>query len=175
MSFLTISAAVDGFPLVATIFEPRSTTPNKTVIIACATGISQAFYAPFANFLADHGHRVLTFDYRFNGLSFNDKEACFTLLDENERIRILKDNAHVSLHEFGEKDIRGVLEHAAEIYGSPIYYSMKQVDGADESRTFCRMSRPTFSRLTCIVEYQSNSVRVCHKSIYRSLCHQRSR
>jgi predicted alpha/beta hydrolase len=61
-------AAVDGFPLAATVF--RATSPvHGHIVVAGATGVPQRFYRPFAEFAAEHGYTTLTLDYRGVGLS----------------------------------------------------------------------------------------------------------
>lgn len=124
MSFISIPAAGDAFPLVATLFRPITAT-RSIVVIGCATGIPQSFYANFASYIARAGYLVVTFDYRYNGLSFGSDIANFKLLDEATRIKVLKANSHVSLYDFGEKDIKGVLEYVARTWSTcKIYYSM---------------------------------------------------
>ncbi len=61
-------AAKDGHALVAHRFDPVS-APKGVVVIAPAMAVVQAFYAPFAQFLAGQGYRVWTFDYRGTGAS----------------------------------------------------------------------------------------------------------
>jgi predicted alpha/beta hydrolase len=58
----TIEAA-DGMKLAARVFEPGG--PSRgSVVIGGAMGVRQDYYAPFAQWLAGQGWRVLTFDYR---------------------------------------------------------------------------------------------------------------
>ncbi len=64
---LTLTAA-DGVPLAATLFRPRG-APRGAVVVAPAMGVVQAYYAPFAAWLADQGWLALTFDYRGMGRS----------------------------------------------------------------------------------------------------------
>lgn len=40
---------------------------QASLVIGCAMGVRQAFYAPFAQWLARQGYRVWTFDYRGSG------------------------------------------------------------------------------------------------------------
>lgn len=48
----------------------RSRTVSKAaVIIPCAMGVQQKFYARFAQWLAEQGYHVTTFDYRGIGCS----------------------------------------------------------------------------------------------------------
>lgn len=60
--------AIDGYPLAARYFAPAGPA-RGAALIAPAMGVPQAFYAPFAAWLAARGHHVLTFDYRGTGAS----------------------------------------------------------------------------------------------------------
>jgi predicted alpha/beta hydrolase len=60
--------ADDGFTLGATLYTPKSRALG-TVIVHGATAVPSAFYRRFAEFLAHHGLRVLTYDYRGVGSS----------------------------------------------------------------------------------------------------------
>jgi predicted alpha/beta hydrolase len=60
--------AHDGQPLIAYCFEPAQTA-RASVVIAPGMAIAQSFYADFAHFLAGHGYRAWTFDYRGMGES----------------------------------------------------------------------------------------------------------
>jgi predicted alpha/beta hydrolase len=61
------SLQVDGTVAVALrVFEPAS-APLASVVIGGAMGVPQDFYAPFAQWLAQQGFRVTTFDYRGHG------------------------------------------------------------------------------------------------------------
>jgi predicted alpha/beta hydrolase len=58
----------DGMVLGAMRFTPQE--PARAVIVLpAAMGVKQDFYAPFAQFLAEQGFAVLTFDYRGMGQS----------------------------------------------------------------------------------------------------------
>ncbi len=58
---------VDGaVPLALRVYEPPG-APRASVVIGGAMGVRQAFYAPFAQWLAEQGYRVTTFDYRGHG------------------------------------------------------------------------------------------------------------
>jgi predicted alpha/beta hydrolase len=64
--------AADGRPLAATAFAPAlhgGEGPRGVVLVAPAMGVVQAFYAPFASWLAARGFLALTFDYRGMGRS----------------------------------------------------------------------------------------------------------
>ncbi|KAJ1501500.1 hypothetical protein HMI54_009908 [Coelomomyces lativittatus] len=72
----TYPSAEDQYPISATLVQPtflenKAIIDKKdiTVIIAGATGVPQTFYLPFAQFLARHGCKVYTFDYRGIGAS----------------------------------------------------------------------------------------------------------
>lgn len=55
---------VDGsVPLALRVYEPPA-APRASVVIGGAVGVPQAFYGPFAQWLAQQGFRVTTFDYR---------------------------------------------------------------------------------------------------------------
>lgn len=58
----------DNTRLAATRFTPRSEV-KAVVLMSAAMGVKQSFYAPFAEFLAEHGMAVLSFDYRGMGES----------------------------------------------------------------------------------------------------------
>jgi predicted alpha/beta hydrolase len=57
-----------GHDLAVTRFPARG-TPWATLLIGAAMGVRRDFYAPFAQFLADNGIHVVTFDYRGMGES----------------------------------------------------------------------------------------------------------
>ncbi|HCN91152.1 MAG TPA: alpha/beta hydrolase [Oxalobacteraceae bacterium] len=61
-------ATSDGVSLACTRFTP-SGTASAVVVMPAAMGVKQDFYAPFAQFLAEQGVAVLTFDYRGMGQS----------------------------------------------------------------------------------------------------------
>jgi predicted alpha/beta hydrolase len=63
-------AAADGWELTAEIYRPPPpAAPRGAALIVSAMGVSQAFYAAFAGFLASEGFVVATFDYRGVGRS----------------------------------------------------------------------------------------------------------
>jgi predicted alpha/beta hydrolase len=92
--------ARDGVLLSATVH--RRKTPGSArrpaVVIASATGVRRGYYAPFAAFLARRGHDVVTFDYRGIGGS---RDAA----------------ARPKMHDWGEQDLAGVVEHAGWTFG----------------------------------------------------------
>ena len=76
ISARSTAKAADGYDLAVTRF-PAQGTPWATLCIGGAMGVRQDFYAPFANFLAENGIHVLTFDYRGSGWSRPRKLADF--------------------------------------------------------------------------------------------------
>lgn len=58
----------DGSTLVLRTFQPAA-TPQAAVLIPSAMGVAQNYYARFAQWLAEQGFLVATFDYRGIGLS----------------------------------------------------------------------------------------------------------
>ncbi|MFZ5722216.1 MAG: alpha/beta fold hydrolase [Pseudomonadota bacterium] len=64
--------AADGYPLTARVYTPPATVRGSwhgSVLIVPAMGVPQAYYQPFATWLANHGYLAMTFDYRGMGLS----------------------------------------------------------------------------------------------------------
>lgn len=60
--------AKDGTRLVGRKYSP-SAPVRAVVLMPAAMGVKQQFYAPFAEFLCEHGFAVLSFDYRGMGES----------------------------------------------------------------------------------------------------------
>lgn len=58
----------DGFKLAANRFAPPARA-KAVIVLPTAMGVKQEFYFPFAQFLAQQGFAVLTFDYRGSGAS----------------------------------------------------------------------------------------------------------
>ena len=65
---------ITGGALAVTTFR-TSGKARSNVIINCAMGVKQSFYRPFAQFLAQSGHAVVTWDYRGVGDSAIDPTA----------------------------------------------------------------------------------------------------
>jgi predicted alpha/beta hydrolase len=63
--------AADSHALAARLFSPGDSypTPRGAVIVVPAMGVSQEYYADFANWLALNGYAAITFDYRGMGHS----------------------------------------------------------------------------------------------------------
>lgn len=67
-------AASDGHRLAAYRFDPHGQMRGRVrgqVVIAAAMAVAQAFYAPFARYLARRGYTAWTFDYRGIGESLS--------------------------------------------------------------------------------------------------------
>ena len=70
MTIETLSIpARDGFPLGATAYQPETNPTRTTISIHSATAVPQRFYRTLAGYLAQHGYRVVTYDYRGTGAS----------------------------------------------------------------------------------------------------------
>jgi predicted alpha/beta hydrolase len=89
--------APDGEPLAAHHFAPRFAARGAALIVP-AMGVPQAFYAPFATWLAEVGVHALTFDYRGTGRSsrrpVREVEAdilTWARLDTTAALRALQD------------------------------------------------------------------------------------
>jgi predicted alpha/beta hydrolase len=63
-----VLTASDGVRLQGAVYEPERLT-GRSVLVAGGLAMPQRFYAPFAAWLAQRGHRVLTFDLRGTGAS----------------------------------------------------------------------------------------------------------
>ena len=61
-------ATADGTDLQGVLYRPQGRW-RRAVLISGGLGIPQRFYAPFATWLAERGHLVLTFDLRGMGVS----------------------------------------------------------------------------------------------------------
>ncbi|MHB8147584.1 MAG: alpha/beta hydrolase family protein [Vulcanimicrobiaceae bacterium] len=57
--------ALDGRALTATLFEPER--PRAVAIVSTATATPRGYYRAFAQFLAERGASVVTYDYRGSG------------------------------------------------------------------------------------------------------------
>ena len=87
--------ATDGFQLGATYYSQSDHNESETaVLINSAAAVKRGFYAAYAEFLAEQGFSVITFDFRGIGDSRPDK---------------LK-NFNASMREWGEKDIAGIID-----------------------------------------------------------------
>jgi len=94
--------AVDGVPLAARYFAPHGSPGQArgSALIVPAMGVAQAFYAPFAAWLAELGLHAMTFDYRGTGLSrrgslrkVDADVVTWARLDATAVLRALEDRA----------------------------------------------------------------------------------
>ncbi|KAF8312688.1 hypothetical protein DL93DRAFT_2156604 [Clavulina sp. PMI_390] len=69
-SSFILPASFDNFPLAAQCYEPSDQPVLACVVISCATGITARFYRSFAHWLSCQGIAVLTYDFRYMGLSW---------------------------------------------------------------------------------------------------------
>jgi len=83
----------DGVKIIGTLFKPHQTLKGA-VLIAPATGIKRQLYIKFAQYLAESGYAVLTFDNRGIGESLEGKVK----------------HSKVSLQCWGEQDMPAALE-----------------------------------------------------------------
>lgn len=97
----TLIHAKDGAALAATVHRGRSAAAalRPAVVIASATGVRRSYYGAFASFLASRGRDVVTFDYR-------------GIADSRRAARKPK------MHDWGDKDLAGIVEHASVTLGS---------------------------------------------------------
>ncbi|KNZ32689.1 MAG: alpha/beta hydrolase [Methylibium sp. NZG] len=59
--------SADGTAIAVRAYESQGGGAKGSVVIGGAMGVKQAFYAPFAHWLAGQGYRVFSFDYRGMG------------------------------------------------------------------------------------------------------------
>lgn len=88
----------DGVSLAATLWEAPDRPRSRVVVIASATGVLQAYYAPFAAWLSAQGFAVVTFDYRGMGASRSEAGA-------------------PSMLDWGQRDLAAVVSWAASSLG----------------------------------------------------------
>lgn len=69
--------------------------PKANVLVACATGVPQAFYRRFAEYLTQFGYQVLTFDYRGVAASAPQKLKGF----------------EISYLDWGKYDVSGAIQY----------------------------------------------------------------
>lgn len=73
----------NGTHLSGTLFQQAELTHNIAIVICSGTGFLQKFYAPLAQWLADKGYTVLTFDYQGIGASLHTPlKRCKTRLQD---------------------------------------------------------------------------------------------
>lgn len=93
-----VEIASDSGPLSATLFEADQT--EKVLIIASATGVKQAYYQNFAQFIAESGITVITFDYCGIGRSLKKD---ISKLDNNAA-------------DWGKNDLESVIQYVSTHY-----------------------------------------------------------
>ena len=91
-------ASADGVPLAARVYEPAFDVRGN-VVVGGAMGVRQDYYAPFAQWLAEQGWRVTTFDYRGSGESAPAKLRGYKadLFDWTRDYEAVIDHAHAAL------------------------------------------------------------------------------
>ncbi|MCH9651151.1 MAG: alpha/beta fold hydrolase [Deltaproteobacteria bacterium] len=98
--------ASDGFLLAATVLEPSKDPSIPMVIINSATAVKRGYYLRFAQFLAQEGFRVVTFDYRGVGGSRPPSLKGF----------------EAKMQHWAEKDTEGVFRwHEENFPSSPLF------------------------------------------------------
>ncbi|KAF8307618.1 alpha/beta-hydrolase [Clavulina sp. PMI_390] len=114
-----IPARFDGFLLKAQRFDPPQNTPHKAAAVLCnATGIPAWFYQDFASWLAQQGVSVITFDYRYTGLSWPPELAPLashgsTLESRLTALRQVPEDVNIT-HHWAARDAAAVVRYAAE-------------------------------------------------------------
>lgn len=96
--------AEDGLPLTGTLHEPPDSPGRRTVILSSAVGVPRGFYGSFAEYLADHGSRVITYDYRGMGGSPAPEAGWPT----------------IRMQDWGELDMAGVIAWATGRWEDPL-------------------------------------------------------
>jgi len=89
----------------ASLFQPHNAMKGA-VLIAPATGIKRQFYISFANFLAEHGYAVLTFDNRGIGESLTGSIK----------------HSEASIQCWGEKDMPAALNYLKASFPATKYH-----------------------------------------------------
>lgn len=95
----------DNYTITGTLFEPKTKCVGA-IMIAPATGIKRSFYIPFAEFLADNGYGVISYDNRGIGDSLEGKI----------------ESSKVSLQEWGQLDMPAVLETLQQKFPNQKYH-----------------------------------------------------
>jgi predicted alpha/beta hydrolase len=86
----------DGAVLAAHWYLPTQGLPRAVAVVSAATGVPQGFYRAFAQWLAQRGYAVLTYDYRGIGLSRRSPVT----------------NEPASMHDWGRLDMSAALAQA---------------------------------------------------------------
>lgn len=97
--------ATDGYLLAATLYAPLQ-SPRSVAVLSCGMGMSRGFYVHYASYLASRDIAVVTYDYR--GVA-GSRPA---------RLRRFP----ATCTDWGEKDLAGVIDWAAQRYpGAPLF------------------------------------------------------
>ncbi len=102
--------------IAATIFYPPNSEINGAIMIAPATGIKRRFYASFANYLADNGFGVITYDNQGIGDSLVGR---------------LK-QSKITLQDWGEEDMPAVLTALQEYFPQVKYHLIGHSAGGQQ-------------------------------------------
>lgn len=89
----------DHYTLTATLFEPEIPM-QKLLLVNSATGVKQQTYYDFAEFFAQHGYTVITYDYRGISLSKPEKMKGF----------------EANMRTWGSTDYKAVTDYIQEKY-----------------------------------------------------------
>lgn len=97
-----IITTTKGTQVVATIYEAEK---NKVLIIASATGVKQTFYQKFAEFIAEKGLTVITFDYSGIGR---------TLQASKKTVKATQ----TDIATWGKNDLEAIIQYVQQHYPS---------------------------------------------------------
>ncbi len=89
----------DGTPIAASLYQ-SGFVPKQGVIINSATGVGRLYYQHFAQFLANQGYAVITYDYRGIG----------------DSISAPKRDKSLTMQAWGEQDFNAVIKWATDQY-----------------------------------------------------------
>ena len=120
----------DDFKLSGNLYQVNQ--PKAAILIAPATGIKKEFYHSFAQFLADNGYSVLTFDYRGIG--------------ESKLGSI--NNINASLANWGRLDVAGALETLKSFCPASEYHLIGHSAGGNLVGLMENKINPTIRNLT---------------------------
>ena len=89
--------STDGYPLAAAVFRPPAPRAIQQVILVCsAMGVRQTHYFDFAEYVAERGRAVITFDYRGIGSSAPPRLRGF----------------RADLEDWGRRDVAAMIDQA---------------------------------------------------------------
>lgn len=96
----------DSVRLTIHIFEPKVSN-QKLLVINSATGVKQQFYFSFAQFFAQQGFTVITYDYRGIGMSKPEKMKGF-----NASMRLWGNQDFLAITKFVQDNYMGYKKYA---------------------------------------------------------------